>query len=71
MSTDALWSAQAQGHSWSWAPFQLAGGGTELELQRKLATEGLDTSAQPASPAEQRKVKWTQARGSLAACTGL
>lgn len=43
----------------------------ELELQRKLATEGLDTSAQPASTAVQRKVKWTQAEGSSAACAGL
>lgn len=71
MSTDALWSAQAQGHSQSWAPFQLAGGGTELELQRKLDTEGLTTSAQPASTAEQRTGKGTQARDSSAACTGL
>lgn len=37
----------------------------ELELQGKLATEGLDTSAQPASTAVQRKVKWTQAGGQL------
>lgn len=34
-------SAQAHGQSWSWAPFQLAEGGVDLELQRKPVTEGL------------------------------
>lgn len=43
----------------------------ELDLQGKLASEGLDMSAQPASKAVQRKVKWAQDRGSWAACTEL